>query len=261
MAKTVLYTFSATGNSLAAAQELGALLEDSMMVSIVGANGQEGGEKRQIIGVVTPVYHFGLPRLVAEFLNNTLAFSEQAYYFLVLTCGGMAGAAGVQAARILAQRQIPLSLCASVRMVDNYVPYYRIPSEERQEDILISADEKLRQIAARIAGQERLPARAILPDVQMRFHRRAIQRYADADRLFAVSNRCTRCGLCEQICPVDNIRIGERGLEFLHHCEQCLACLHWCPLSAIDIGHKSAQKGRYHHPRIRLADIKGLKLR
>ena len=42
MAKTVLYYFTATGNSLAAAQELGSLLEDSLLVPIVSANGEKG---------------------------------------------------------------------------------------------------------------------------------------------------------------------------------------------------------------------------
>lgn len=255
MAKTVLYTFSATGNSLAAAQELGSLLEDSILVPLVGASGREGGEQRQQIGVVTPVYHFGLPRLVAEFLEHTLAYSEQAYYFLVLTFGGMAGAAGVQAARILARRQIPLSLCASVRMIDNYVPRYHIPSEDRQQDLLITADEKLRGIAARVAGRERQMPHVFLPGLQLRYHRRVAEGYAGADRCFTVSLSCTRCGLCEQICPSNNIRVSEEGVEFLHHCEQCLACLHWCPPSAINVGRKSEKKGRYHHPRIRIADI------
>lgn len=84
MAKTVLYTFSATGNSLAAAQELGALLEDSILVPLVGASGREGGEQRQQIGVVTPVYHFGLPRLVAEFWSIRLPTPSRRIIFWCL---------------------------------------------------------------------------------------------------------------------------------------------------------------------------------
>ena len=81
MAKTVLYYFTATGNSLAAAQELGSLLEDSLLVPIVSANGEECSKETQRIGLVTPVYHLGLPRIVADFCVNTLAVFQQAYYF------------------------------------------------------------------------------------------------------------------------------------------------------------------------------------
>lgn len=255
MAKTVLYYFTATGNSLAAAQELGSLLEDSLLVPIVSANGEECSKETQRIGLVTPVYHLGLPRIVADFCVNTLAVFQQAYYFLVLTYGGIAGAAGMQAARLLEQRGIALSYCASVAMVDNFVPRRRIPTEERQQDILLSADERLREIAAHITEQDFASAHDLFTNAQLRYHDKAAQRYSDSDRLLTVNSHCTSCGLCEKVCPVQNIRVGEKKVEFLHHCEQCLACLHWCPPSAINAGVKTAKRGRYHHPRIRSQDI------
>ena len=255
MAKTVIYYFSATGNSLAAAQELQASLEDSLLVSIPKATGNEVGEETQMVGIVTPVYHFGLPRIVAEFLNHTLAVFEQAYYFLVLTYGGMAGAAGVQTARILAERGGRLSFCDQVKMVDNYVVRYRIPKEDKQQDLLIAADERLRDIASRISEQEYKPAGTWGSGFLLRYHQKAVSRYPKQDKLFVVEDRCTRCGLCESVCPAQNIRVGEDGVKFLHRCEQCLACLHWCPVSAINVEKKTEGQGRYHHPRVRLSDI------
>lgn len=256
MAKTVLYYFSATGNSLAAAQELGSLLEDSILIPIASATGEECTDQTQRIGLVTPVYLLGLPHIVVDFCANTLACVGQAYYFLVLTYGSMTGAAGVQASRLLEKKGIPLSLCASVKMVDNDVRRYRIPQLDKQQDILISADERLRGIAAQISEQDFAPARKWLASSQLRIHERAIQSYPSSDRAFEVNSHCTRCGLCEKICPVKNIRVDEKqGVQFLHHCEQCLACLHWCPPSAINIGSKTVSKGRYHHPRIRIQDI------
>ena len=255
VAKTVIYYFSATGNSLAAAQELQASLEDSLLVSIPKATGNEVGEETQMVGIVTPVYHFGLPRIVAEFLNHTLAVFEQAYYFLVLTYGGMAGAAGVQTARILAERGGRLSFCDQVKMVDNYVVRYRIPKEDKQQDLLIAADERLRDIASRISGQEYKPAGTWGSGFLLRYHQKAVSGYPKQDKLFVVEDRCTRCGLCESVCPAQNIRVGEDGVKFLHRCEQCLACLHWCPVSAINVEKKTEGQGRYHHPRVRFSDI------
>ena len=260
MAKTVLYYFSATGNSLAAAQELGSLLEDSVLIPIVSATGEECTDQTQRIGLVTPVYRLGLPRIVVDFCINTLACVGQAYYFFVLTYGCMTGAAGIQASRLLEEKGIALSLCASVKMVDNDIRRYRIPQEDKQQDILISADERLRGIAAQISEQDFSPAHGWMASSQLRLHDRSMQSYPSADRTFVVDSHCTRCGICEKICPVKNIRVDQKqGVQFLHHCEQCLACLHWCPPSAINVGAKTASKGRYHHPRIRLQDIAGQK--
>ena len=41
-----------------------------------------------------------------------------------------------------------------------------------------------------------------------------------------------------------------------HHCELCCACIHLCPVEAIQYGHKTKTRGRYHHPDLKIADMK-----
>jgi MinD superfamily P-loop ATPase len=69
-----------------------------------------------------------------------------------------------------------------------------------------------------------------------------------ADRKFTVDNRCTSCGTCVKVCPVENIRLEEGRPVWLHHCEQCMACIQLCPTEAIQAGKKTEKRGRYHHP-------------
>jgi ferredoxin len=75
-----------------------------------------------------------------------------------------------------------------------------------------------------------------------------------ADRSFRVDAKCIGCGICAQICPVDNIRLVEGRPVWQHHCETCLACYSWCPQAAID-GDIVSYNERYHHPSVKLSDM------
>lgn len=51
-------------------------------------------------------------------------------------------------------------------------------------------------------------------------------------RLAVDKGHCTRCGLCEQLCPVGNIELAP-GPQFGNACQQCMRCLSFCPTQAI----------------------------
>lgn len=45
--------------------------------------------------------------------------------------------------------------------------------------------------------------------------------------------RCSRCGLCEELCPIDNI-VMEDYPEFKGDCKKCMRCISFCPEGAIE---------------------------
>ena len=50
---------------------------------------------------------------------------------------------------------------------------------------------------------------------------------------YTVNDDCIRCGICEKVCPANNIAVTDDGVRFSDHCEVCYSCLHNCPQSAI----------------------------
>ena len=58
---------------------------------------------------------------------------------------------------------------------------------------------------------------------------------------------CISCGLCENICPVDNIFIKDGKVKFKKHCIMCTRCSFNCPKNAIVFGLFNAWKvnGKY----------------
>ena len=76
-----------------------------------------------------------------------------------------------------------------------------------------------------------------------------------ADGKFRADDKCTQCGLCAKLCPVDNIELVDGRPTWLGRCEQCYACFHWCPADAIQYGRRTKRQFRYHHPQCAVADL------
>lgn len=251
MAGNRIYYFSATGNSLHAAKTVAAVLDECAVEPMEpGASLPEGLER---IGIVFPVFWWGLPKHVIEFAS-ALDFTgnEGAYVFAVATCGGMQGAAMQQLNRILETKGQKLKFSSVVRMIGNYVIEYNVPEDPSKK--LEKAREKLDAAAQGIALKKEAKMPMALPG-SAGFNGRFQKRVADMDANFTVSDACIHCGTCEKVCPVQNIRMEEERPVFQHHCENCLACLHWCPQKAIDFAGKTKTRGRYHHPAISLNDM------
>ena len=75
------------------------------------------------------------------------------------------------------------------------------------------------------------------------------------DKFFYADDNCNSCGICENVCPVNNIILVGGKPQWQHKCQQCLACISYCPEQSIQYGDKTLEKGRYHHPDITVKDL------
>ena len=79
----------------------------------------------------------------------------------------------------------------------------------------------------------------------------------DGSQLKIKTDKCTGCGVCKTVCPIDNIIIGNGiAVRKRSKCEYCLACAHNCPQKAITIkrGEKNPN-ARYINENITLQEI------
>lgn len=258
--KTIIYYFTGTGNSLAAAKAICAHLGDCELVSIaslVGTGGeiQPGADR---VGIVCPVYDLGLPSIVAEFVQR-LDLSQAAYCFGVVTMGGFGASALHQLDDlVVTHSKRHLDAAFVVRMVGNFVPLYDPVTGAKRDKLLAGADTRFSEIARSI--DKRLivrPGFALLSAFLKRIMYDGFIRHVhDADRKFFADEKCTACGTCAAVCPVKNIEMVEEKPVWKHHCEMCCACIHFCPVEAIQYGPKTVKRGRYTNPSVTIADMK-----
>ena len=82
--KTVIYYFSATGNSLVVAKDLAKGLDNVELIPISKVLKMPDATAFDRVGLVYPVYMFGLPLIVADFLK-TIKINPGTYIFSVIT--------------------------------------------------------------------------------------------------------------------------------------------------------------------------------
>jgi ferredoxin len=259
--KTIIYYFTGTGNSLAAAKKIAAALGDTELVPIASLADTPGDitPAADRIGIICPVYFSGLPLIVASFAGRLDPGAAQ-YLFAVMTHGGGGESAALrQIDSILRQRKgRGLDAGFGVMMPGNYLLMYEPPAGQKQQEILAEAGDRIAAITASIARCEKLPLPSSLVNRILymlaypwfRSHART------DDRKFSVTDACTSCGTCVAVCPVKNIVLVGKKPAWNHHCELCCACIHACPAKAIQAGKRTETRGRYRNPDITVADLK-----
>lgn len=255
--RTVIYYFSATGNSLVVARDLAAAL-DATLIPIANAMRTRSFESAERVGIVYPVYMFGLPLIARDFLKK-IEVKQNAYIFCVATLGGLPGLAHTQAKDILKARGISLAAGFSVLMPGNYTPLYGAAPQEKQNKMFEKAKAKVAEIA-RFVQEGRsgyFEEKPYFPNFLLHklLYAKGSAQIPLADKGFWVTGACIKCGLCAQVCPVANIELRNGRPTWLRHCQQCMACLQWCPVEAIQYDKSTKGRKRYHHPAVSAQDI------
>ncbi len=251
-----IYYFSGTGNSLKVAKDLAATIGDVVVKRIeVNSLAEGASANHDTIGIVFPVYYYGLPKMVKEFVEG-LDIGLGCYVFAVATCGGSVGAALKQLQDILEAKGIVLSSSYKIKMPDNYQLLYSPPSLEKQQQYFKLQEEKIREIAENVNNQT--PSALADEGPIKRFFGgslyKAFKPYEKASG-FWTDARCNNCGICERVCPSDNINMKEKKPSWSNKCELCLACMQWCPQKSIQYKKGTKGRTRYHHPLIEAKEL------
>lgn len=255
--ESVIYYFSATGNSLKVAKDLGSKLGNTKLIKICKDNllqVQQNSYKK--VGIVFPVYYYGLPVMVKEFVKN-LKLDAEAYVYTVATCGGSVGVSIKQLKDILSKRGITLSSAFSIVMPDNYQVMYSPPAKEKQQKLFKIEQESIKNIADKINKAQVYPfeehnsfAAKLLGGVLS-----GTFKPKEKDKNFWTDEGCNGCGICTKVCPSNNISLVEKKPQWLSQCEHCLACMHWCPKQSLQYKKGTIKRERYHHPEIKVSEL------
>lgn len=239
----MIFYFSGTGNSEWAAKEIARLTLDEArdLAPIL----REGGEVRipegERFGIVFPIYAWAAPKPVRQFLARVR--TEGCYRFAVCTCGDEAGRAMKKLSA-----SFPLQAAWSLAMPNNYIPMFDIDPAEVARKKGQAARMRLHDIAGAVcAGRSVFDVEeGSMPAIKSGLIAPMFNRFAMSDKPFFAEDTCTSCGLCERLCPTQNIVLQDGKPTWQGSCVQCLACLHRCPASAIQYGKSTKNKGRYY---------------
>ena len=250
-----IFFFSGTGNSFYIALRLAEKMQNIDVYNIACINEMPTADYKRV-GFVFPVYGFTMPNIVERFLSD-YQFDKDTYYFSVLTMGGFAFGAKYRICMTVKNAKGHLNYIDIVYMPQNYILFSKVPSDKIIDEHLHNAIKRVEDLCSDILTYK--DKRAIKP-LTYYFTRKTAkteqEKFKDTAKSFVVNDDCIKCGLCVNLCPVDNISMDEDKIIFSNHCECCLCCIHACPAEAINYLDKTAGKKRYLNPNISIGDMK-----
>ncbi|MHA2379125.1 MAG: EFR1 family ferrodoxin [Candidatus Thorarchaeota archaeon] len=251
-----IFYFTGTGNSLMISKSLATELGETESLPISRMIDHPNNESYERVGLVFPVYWGGLPLQVLRILPR-LKNHRGSYIFGIAVHAGGPGQALPQLRSELQEIGLDLSAGHYLRMPSNYIIGYDVPGEHQIKTSLGRIDQALPGIVEAIRNKKIHRPKSDFPPFTgtKSAYVRFIEGVNNSDDRFWVDEKCTECGVCERVCPVQNITVIDGQPQWLHRCEQCLACINWCPERAIQFGNNTQSRGRYTNPRVSIDEM------
>ena len=245
----ILY-FSGTGNSEYVAEKIAAQTGDAVLSlnELIRENDHRELTSETPWIIVAPTYAWQLPNIVRDWMLQTkLSGSRKAYF--VLTCGSSVGKAGTFAKRLCRTIGLEYMGLADIVMPENYIAMFRAPEEEEARKIVRAAEPKISIAVNRILkGAVLPPHRNFMWFFDFGLVHPLFYALTVKDTRFTVSDACSGCGLCESLCPLNNVKLVNGKPTWNGSCTHCMACICHCPEKAIEYGRASRGKPRYTCP-------------
>ena len=245
--------FSGTGNSLTIAKTIAAGLNEPLRSM------NEAKELKtindSIIGFVFPVHNYDIPPMLKAVIEK-LVFPSVTYAFGIITHGGDKGNTLFSLKRLMKEKGSDLHYQNDVLMPVNSRIMYDMLTDKIEERIRASkpkCEAIVKDVRARKHNAQKIrkkPLIAVMHHLaETSLVKKRMTPKVDPDL-------CINCGICQRVCPVNNISILDGKAFIGDRCEQCTTCMHWCPQVAIHYGNRRVrQEQQYHNPEINLKDI------
>lgn len=247
----MIFYFSGTGNSLYAANYL--LRDGESLFDMADCCRRSAFEYTlqagESVGFVFPVYYGGLPSVVRHFVRRLKLAGGRAYIWAVITCGAEIYAAGNMLKEHLAASGNGLDAVFPLKMPDNCVILYELPSEEEQLKTLEEAETALEALKTRIAKREIPWTSPTRKDRALTAAMYPLYANNRGVKKFWTDESCVGCGICASRCPTKVIEMIDGRPCWLHdRCVRCMSCLR---CNAVQFGKNTMGRTRWVHPSLR----------
>jgi len=235
------YYFSGTGNTYIVVKKMAEIFEkNGIKTQLFKIEHTEPNDVKpdHTIGLGFPVAELSTFSFIWKFIRD-MPSSEGTEIFMVNTLAGFSGGIVGPLRRIVQNKgYIPIGAKEIIMPPNIFFIQDEIKNKKKVEEGLSEAGKYAWDIIEGRSYWGRVP---IISDALYYLslsalkltHSNLNQKYFS---LKLDKNKCSKCGLCNNLCPVKNIRWKE-GLhpEYSMNCEYCLRCASFCPRGAISV--------------------------
>ena len=242
-------------------------------------------KENERLGFVFPVHGWRVPKLVREFICKMKILREpiqrepsdataenkakaddnlknRPFAYCVCTAGDSIGLTIENLNEVISQNPslqalgiTEVSSSYSLIMPESYIglPFMDVDPKEREIRKKENAAQELAVVCEEIFDRKEGINRLVKGPIPWFFTKVVggfFENVLITDKRFHVEkDRCVKCGICANVCPVGDIKGGHGEYPvWLHHkdCLTCFTCYHHCPHHAIEFGNQTQKKGQYY---------------
>ena len=285
----MIFYFSGTGNTKWAASKLAAATREDLISIAPYMRADDSShnlaepfilKENERLGFVFPVHGWRVPKLVREFIckmkiqrepsdatvgNKAKAddsLKNRPFAYCVCTAGDSIGLTIENLNEVISQNPslqalgiAEVSSSYSLIMPESYIglPFMDVDPKEREIRKKENAAQELAVVCEEIFDRKEGINRLVKGPIPWFFTKVVggfFEKVLITDKRFHVEkDRCVKCGICANVCPVGDIKGGHGEYPvWLHHkdCLTCFTCYHHCPHHAIEFGNQTQKKGQYY---------------
>ena len=254
--KGVIYYFSGTGNTLWVVNKyLELFYKENIEIDLIDISktysiGSQS--KYDFLCFAYPTYACNPPYFIKLFIKNFPKVNNKPC-FLISTAAKLHWDVLGLSARILRNKGYNVLATFKYYMPHNisFMFGIHVSKNLKINSILDKADKKINPDFVNLINRHTKPnfsSVAILSSIASWFFNNFIIK-SNVNHWTIDKNKCTLCGLCENICPNNNITIKykKKKIIFGNNCLFCGRCYNFCPQRAIDYKNNKFKKdfGRY----------------
>ena len=285
----MIFYFSGTGNTKWAASKLAAATREDLISIAPYMRADDSShnlaepfilKENERLGFVFPVHGWRVPKLVREFISKMKILREPSdatggnkakaddyqknrpFAYCVCTAGDSIGLTIENLNEVISQSPslqalgiTEVSSSYSLIMPESYIglPFMDVDPKEREIRKKENAALELAVVCEEIFDRKEGISRLVKGPIPWFFTKVVggfFENVLITDKRFHVEkDRCVKCGICANVCPVGDIKGGHGEYPvWLHHkdCLTCFTCYHHCPHHAIEFGNQTQKKGQYY---------------
>ena len=285
----MIFYFSGTGNTKWASSKLAAATREDLISIAPYMRADDSShnlaepfilKENERLGFVFPVHGWRVPKLVREFISKMKIQREPSdasaenkakaddclknrpFAYCVCTAGDSIGLTIENLNEVISQNPslqalgiTEVSSSYSLIMPESYIglPFMDVDPKEREIRKKENAAQELAVVCEEIFDRKEGISRLVKGPIPWFFTKVVggfFENVLITDKRFHVEkDRCVKCGICANVCPVGDIKGGHGEYPvWLHHkdCLTCFTCYHHCPHHAIEFGNQTQKKGQYY---------------
>jgi len=267
--------FSATGNSKFIAELFSRnmqarcfSIEDSTNI-----NYTDEIKAHDIIAFCYPIYGSRVPRIMREFVAKYISELTGKKIIIFVTQVAFSGDGARVFADMFNDGAIKVAYAEHFNMPNNVcnIPLLKKPSKRKIQRYVCKAEEKMAQVCKNIRAGiikkrgfsrfsqligsiQGLPWQGDSKEdinnrnkagLQSKSRKHRPKMEEKASRNVRISKNCTICGLCVDICPMQNLENTGNEIKQKHNCTICYRCVNQCPHRAITVFIHKKPKWQY----------------